>query len=247
MFTSIYLLKLSCGLLEIKYSAATNSLVCLSFYYTTLYPSFFVLKDSFYNSLSQSLIFSISSFSSSCCFIHKNRLWLTFTNGFLFYHLQFSSNFFQYSCLYFLSPHPYNNFAIYLPSNSLLNTFLSFSIFCHFVSSFSALSYSFSNSFTNLLVFLRFSLLSQMSFFTVYPFYHTRYFFLSHTHLLFIIFFTSHSSFFLITMGCSISFLCPSIYSVYLLTLLTLTIRFIFTVLDSSNSIMFVKTIDLTL
>ena len=82
----------------------------------------------FYNLLSQSSMFPISS--SSCCFIHKNGLWLTLANGFLFYHCQFSSNFFQYSYSYFLSPHPYNNFAMYFPSSSLLNVFLFSSVFC---------------------------------------------------------------------------------------------------------------------
>ena len=134
MFTSICLLELSHGLLlshsvsctsnyyiinenenKIKYSATVDPLVHLSFYYTTPLSSFLVLEDLSYNSLSQLPIFLISS-SSSYCFIRKNRLWLTFANGFFFHYCQFSSNFFQYSCLYFLSPHPYNNFTIYFPS-----------------------------------------------------------------------------------------------------------------------------------
>ena len=178
MFTSIYLLKLSHRLLlshsvsctsnyyiinkneeEIKYSTTVDSLACLPFHYTTLLSSFLVLEDFFYSSLSQLPMFPISSSSCCCCFIHKNRLWPTFVNGFLFYCLQFSSNLFQYFCLYFLSPHPYNNFAVYLPGNSLLNIFLSSFVSCCLASFSSALPYSLSNSSTNLLVFLRFFLL----------------------------------------------------------------------------------------
>ena len=171
-----------------------NPLVCLLFYYTTPLSSFLVLEDPFYNLLSQSPIFPISSSSSSYCFICKNRLWLTFANGSFFHHFQFSSNLFQYSCSYFFFPHLYNNFAVYLPSNPLLNVFLFSSASCRFASSSSALLYSFSNSSTSLLAFLRFSLLSQMFFSTVHPFHHTRYFSLPCTHLLFIIFSISHSS-----------------------------------------------------
>ena len=231
---------------EIKYSATADFLVCLLFYCTTSLLSFLILKDPFYNSLSQLPIFPISSSSSSCCFICKNRLWLIFANEFLFHRLQFSFNLFQYSCSYFISPHPYNNFAMYFPGSSLLNAFLSSSVSCCLASSSSALPYSFSNSFTNSLAFLRFSLLSQVFSSAVHPFHHTRYFSLPHTHLLFIIFFTFHSSS-SITTSCGVSFLCPFTYPIYLLTLLTLTTRCIFTVLGSSNSIAFVKTIDLTL
>ena len=162
----------------------------------------------FYNLLSQSPMFPISS--SSCCFICKNRLRLTLANGFLFHHCQFSSNLFQYSCSYFFSPHPYNNFAIYFPSNPLLNTLLFSSVFCCLASSSSSLPYSFSNSSTRSLAFLRFSLLSQVSSSAVHPFHRTRYLSLPHTHLLFIIFSTSHSSSPSITTCCGISFFCPS-------------------------------------
>ena len=190
-------------------------------------------------------MFPISS--SSCCFIHKNRLWLTLVNGFFFHRCQFSSNLFQYSCSYFFFPHPYNNFAIYLPGNSLLNTFFSFFISCHCVSSSSSLLYSFSNSSTKSLAFLRFSLLSQLSSSAMHPFHRTRYLSLPCTRLLFIIFSTFHSSSPSITTGCGISFLCPSTCPVYLHTLLTLTTGCIFTVLGSSNFNAFIETIDLTL
>ena len=167
--------------------------------------------------LSQSPMFPISS--SSCCFIHKNRLWLTFANEFLFYCHQFSSSFLQYSCLYFFFPHPYSNFAIYFPSNSLLNMFFSSSIsYCH-ISSSSFLSYSFLNSSTKSLVFLRFSLLSQVSSSAVRPFHCTRYFSFPLIHLLFIIFSTSYSSSPSIIMGCGFSFFCLSTCSIYLYTL----------------------------
>ena len=152
-------------------------------------------------------MFPISS--SSCCFIHKNGLWLTLANGFLFHHRQFSSNLFQYSCSYFFSPHLYNNFAMYFPGNSLLNVFFSSFLSCHLVSSSSSLPYSFSNSSTRSLAFLRFSLLSQVSSSVVHPFHHTRYLSLPHTCLLFIIFSTSHSSSPSITTGYGLSLFCP--------------------------------------
>ena len=145
-------------------------------------------------------MFPISS--SSCCFIRKNGLRLILANGFLFHCRQFSSNLFQYSCSYFFSPHPYNSFAVYFPGNSLLNTFFSSSISCRLVSSSSSLPYSFSNSSTRSLAFLRFSLLSQVSSSAVNPFYHTKYLSFPRTRLLFIIFFTFHSSSPSITIGC---------------------------------------------
>ena len=155
--------------------------------------------------------------SSSCCFICKNRLWLTLVNGFLFYYHQFFSNFFQYSCLYFLSPHPYNNFTMYFPSSSLLNVFLFFSVSCHLASSSFALLYSLSNSSTSLLTFLRFSWLFQVSSSTVHPFYCTKYLSLPCTCLLFIIFSISYSSSPLIITSCGSSFYlsCVSLYSAY--------------------------------
>ena len=153
-------------------------------------------------------MFPISS--SSCCFICKNRLWLIFVNGFFFHRHQFSSNLFQYSCSYFFSPYLYNNFAVYFPGNPLLNTLLFSSVSCCLTSSSSSLLYSFSNSSTRSFAFLRFSLLSQVSSSAVHPFHHTRYLSLPHTHLLFIIFSTSHSSSSSITIGCGISFFCPS-------------------------------------
>ena len=153
-------------------------------------------------------MFPISS--SSCCFIRRNRLRLILANGFLFHCRQFSSNLFQCSCSYFFSPHPYSNFAVYFLGNPLLYVFSSSSLSCRRVSSSSSLPYFFSNSSTSSLAFLRFSLLSQVSSSAVHPFHHTRYLSLPRTHLLFIIFSTSHSSSPSITTGCGISFFCPS-------------------------------------
>ena len=149
---------------EIKYSTTTDPLTRLLFYYITLLSSFLILKD-FYNLLSQSPMFPISS--SSCYFIHKNGLWLTLANGFLFHCHQFSSSFFQYSCSYFLSSYSYNIFAVYFPGSSLLNILLFSSAFCHLASSSSTLPYLLLNSFTNSLTFLRFSWLFQVSSSTV--------------------------------------------------------------------------------
>ena len=192
-------------------------------------------------------MFPISSSSFSFCFISRNRLWLTFVNGFLFHCCQFSSNLLQYSRSYWHSPHPSSNFAVYLPCNSLLNMFLSFSLSCHLVSFSSSLLYSLSNSSTKSFVFLRFFLPSQVSSSAIYPFHHTKYFSLPCTHFLFSIFSTSYFSSLLIITGYGFSFLYPSTCPVYLCTLLTLTTRCIFTVLGSSSSMVFVKTIDLTL
>ena len=263
VFTSICLLELSCRLLlshsvpctsnyyiinenknKIKYSATVDAPAHLLFHYTTP-PLKLSHPRGFYNSLFQSPMFLISS--SSCCFIHKNRLWLTLANGFLFHHCQFSFNLFQYFCSYFFSPHLYNNFVIYFPSNSLLNTFFSSSISCYCIFSSFSFSYSFSNSFTRSLAFLRFSLPSQMFSSAVHPFHHTRYSSFPCTHLLFIIFSISYFSFPSIITGYDFFFFCSSICPIYLHILLTLTTGCIFTMLGSSNSIAFVETIALTL
>ena len=154
---------------------------------------------------------------------------------------------FQYSQLYFLFPHPYNSFAIYLSGSSLLIIFLSSSASCHLTSSSSSLPYSFSNSSTNSIVFFKFSLLFHVSSSTVHPFHHTKYLSLPHIFLLFMIFSTSHSSSLLITTGCGTSFFCPSTCDLYLYTLLMLTTGCILTVLGNSNSIVLLEIIALTL
>ena len=136
---------------------------------------------------------------------------------------------------------------MYLPSNSLLNIFLSFSSSCCLTSSSSSLQYSFSNFSTNSIIFFKFSLLFQVSFSAIHPFHHTRYLFFPHTFLLFIIFLTFHSSSPSITTGCGISFLCPSTCNLYFYTLLTSTTRCILIVLGNSNSIALLEIIAFTL
>ena len=136
---------------------------------------------------------------------------------------------------------------MYLPGNSLLNTFLFSSASCHLTSSSSSLQYSLSNSSTNSIAFFRFFLLSHMSSSAVHPFYHTKYLFLPCTFLLFMIFSTSHSSSPLITTGCGVSFLYPSTCDLYYCTWLMLTTGCILTVLGRSNSITLLEMIAFTL
>ena len=150
------------------------------------------------------------------------------------------------ACISF-PPYLYNNFSVYFPGSPLLNILLFSSVSCHLASSFFALPYSFSNFSTSSLAFLRFSLFSQVSSSAVHSFHHTRYLSFSHTCLLFIIFSTFYSFSPSITTGCGGSFFCPSTCSVYLHTLLTLATECLFTVLGSSNSIVFVEIIALTL
>jgi len=136
---------------------------------------------------------------------------------------------------------------VYLPGSSLLNVFLSSSASYHLTSSFSSLLYSLSNSSTNSIAFLKFSLLSQVFSSTVHSFHHTKYLSLPHIFLLFIIFSTSYSSSPLITTGCGTSFLCSSTCDWYLYTLLELTTGCILTVLGNSNSITLLEIFAFTL
>ena len=123
-----------------------------------------------WSSLSSSLFYSFT-ISPLYSYLFSSIL---FRNGFLFYHLQFSSICFQYSLSYFSFSQLYRSFAIYLLGNSLLNIFLSSSAsYCLTFSSLSLL-YSFLNSSTNFIVFFRFFLLSQVSFSAVYPFHCTK-------------------------------------------------------------------------
>jgi len=104
-----------------------------------------------------------------------------------------SLSIFSLCLLYFLFDHLYRILAVNLSSSSLENIFLfSFSSYCC-TSSASSL-YSLSNSLTNSFAFFRFSLLSQVSPSTVYPFYHTKNISFSLTTLLFSIFSTLNSS-----------------------------------------------------
>ena len=136
---------------------------------------------------------------------------------------------------------------MYLSSYSLLNIFLFSSASYCLTSSSSSLLYSLSNSLTNSMAFFKFSLLSQVSSFAVHPFHHTKYLFLSHTFLLFMIFLTSHSSSSSITTGCGISFLCSSTCDLYHYTRLTLITGCILIILGNSNLIALLEIIALTL
>jgi len=98
-------------------------------------------------------------------------------------------------------------------------------------------SYSFSNSLTSSSAFLRFSLPSYVSSFTVYPFQCTKNISFPLTTLLFSIFSTSNSSSSLITIGFGGVFFCPSTWGLYRYTQLTFTTGCILTELSNSNSI----------
>ena len=143
-----------------------------------------------------------------------------------FYLFQFHSNFLKYSSSNLLSSHPYNNFAMYFPSNSiLLYSILSTFLFstCHLTST-SNLS---SKSFTSFFVFLKSSSFSHVSFSAVNPFHWTKYFSTPLIFLLFKIFSTSYSSTPLTSTGFPFFFFCPFTCSLYLTTQLTLTTRWI--------------------
>ena len=101
-----------------------------------------------------------------------------------FYLCQFLSNFLRYSFSNLLSSHSYSNFAVYLPSNSLLLNSLSSTISilsCLLTSAFIC-PLNFFNAF---FVFSKFSLFSHVFCSTVNPFHHTGYLF---TPLIFLFF-----------------------------------------------------------
>ena len=131
------------------------------------------------------------------------------------FHLhQFLSNFLRYSSSNLPSFHPYNNFAVYLPSNfPLLNSFFSaiFILSCLLTFAFICPSNSSNASFA----FSKFSLFSHMSCSTVNLFHHTRYLSTPLIFLLFNIFSTSHSLTPSISIGFPSSFLCPPTCSLY--------------------------------
>ena len=136
---------------------------------------------------------------------------------------------------------------MYLPGNCRLNTFLFSFASCRLTSSSSSLRYSLSNSSTNSIAFLRFSLLSYVSSSAIYLFHRTKYLSLPRTFLLFTIFSTFHSSSPSITTSCGVSLLCPSTCNLYCHTWLTLTTGCILTVLGRSNSIALLEMIAFTL
>ena len=105
--------------------------------------------------------------------------------------LQFSFYFFSLCLLYSLFNHLHNTLAVNLPGSSLENSFLLSSSSYHLTSSVFSL-YFLSNSSTSSFIFPKFSLLSQVSLSTVYPFHHTKNFSFSLTILLFSILSTSN-------------------------------------------------------
>ena len=153
-----------------------------------------------------------------------------------FHLLQVLSNLTQYSSLYFLSDHLNNFLTINLSGNSLLLK-VSSSLSC-FLTSFMSCWYSFSNFSTASFALPRLSFPSQVSDSAVNPFHHTKYLSFSLIRHLFKILLTSYSSSLSIITGAGCFFFCPSTCPMYLCILLTLTTRCIFTVLGSSNSML---------
>ena len=116
-----------------------------------------------------------------------------------FHFLQFFSSFFKYSLSNFPSSHPYNNFAMNLPSISL----------CSSSTLLLSLPYSFSYLSTASLAFFRFASLSHKSSSAIYPFHLTKYSHFPYFLLLFIILSTSYSSSPSITTRRAGCFFCP--------------------------------------
>ena len=130
------------------------------------------------------------------------------TNFLLFFHLlQFFSNLFKYSSSNFQSSHPYNNFAVYFPGNSIL---LYSSTFPSCLLASIPLC---SNSLINSSAFFKFFLLSQVSPSAINPFYLIKYFSTPLILFLFNIFSTSHSSTSSTFTSFPSSFFCPFICS----------------------------------
>ena len=139
-----------------------------------------------------------------------------------FHFCQFLSNFFRYLFLNFPLFYPYNIFAMYFPSNFPLLKSLSSAVsnFSYHLTSTSNLP---SNPATTSFVFAKFSFLFQLSYSTINPFYHTKYFTTSLTFLLFSIFSTFHS----LILSTSTSFTSSTFY--LLICSLYCTIQLIFT------------------
>ena len=128
-----------------------------------------------------------------------------------FYFHQFLSNFLKYSFSNFSLSYPYNIFTVYFPSNSpLLKSFSS--IISNLLTSALILPSNFSIA---SLVFSRSSFLFHVLCSTINPFYHTRYFSISYTFLLFNIFSTSHSLISFTLIGFTSSFFCLFTCSLY--------------------------------
>ena len=169
-------------------------------------------------------LFSFSIFAS---IISKYSLLSICLSSFHFF--QFLSNLFKYSSSNFWSSHPYNNFAIYFPGNSIL-LYSSTSPSCLLTSTPPR-----SNSSINSSAFFKFSLLSQVSPSAVKPFHYIKYFTTPLVFFLFSIFSTFHSSTSSISTGFPSSFFCPFTCSLYLTIWLTFTTRWILIELGNRN------------
>ena len=146
-----------------------------------------------------------------------------------------SPNFFPISLnIHSQTSYPYSIFTIYFPSNSpLLKSYSStVSIFSCFLTSVFIL---YSNSTTTFFVFFKSFFLFQLSFSTINPFYHTKYFTTPLTFLLFKIFSTSHSSTPLTSTSFTSSFFCSPTCFLYHTTQLTFYTRQILIELGSHN------------
>ena len=164
--------------------------------------------------------------------------------SFLFYFLQFFSNFLKYSSSNFLSSHLYNIFTIYFPSSSSLLNFLSFDLsnFFYLLTFVFILSL---NSATNSFVFFKSFFFSQLSCSTINLFHHTKYFTTSLTFLLFKIFSTSYSSTSFISISLASSFLCFPTWSLYSTIQLMFTTEWILIEVSSCNLTTLVETTSL--
>ena len=131
-----------------------------------------------------------------------------------FHFCQFLSNFLKYSSSNFSLSHPYSIFAINFPGNfPLLKSFSSaISNFSYLLTSAFIFPLNFSNT---SLVFPKSSFLSQISYSTINPFYHTKYLSTPLIFLLFNIFSISHSSTPSISIGFPFSFFYLSTYFLY--------------------------------
>ena len=168
---------------------------------------------------------------SSTCFSSFSTFFLLF-----FHLLQFLSNLFKYSSSNSQLSHPYNNFAIYFPGNSIL-LYSSTSPSCRLTS-----TPPHSNSSINFSVFFKFSFLPHVSPSAVNPFHHIKYFSTPLIFFLFNIFSTFYSSTPSTSIGFPSSFFCPFTCSLYLTIWLTFTTGWILIELGSCNFTVFEDT-----
>ena len=131
-----------------------------------------------------------------------------------FHFCQFLSNFLKYSSSNFPSSYLHNIFTIYFSGNSSFLKSLSFTVFnfsCLLTSVFNLSS----NSTTISFVFSKSFSLFHISYSAINLFYHTKYFTIPLTFLLFNIFSTSHSSTSPTSTGFASSIFYPSTCSLY--------------------------------